>query len=158
MESRSTTSKTSSTHRNRSKTVKTSLRLYNNFYYAPTFFSTMKQQKLENLRQQGWPEEQVRIHETALQQEKILELYIILPEKTLKMWLRLGRLPASYIENGTEEKHSWYNFHTEIQYAINDFINLYLYYNPTDYPQTGRQLMTQDYFLTVVHTTERLLE
>eukprot|EP00971_Amphidinium_carterae_P002002 39881-Amphidinium_carterae.1 len=61
------------------------------------------------------------------------------------MWLQFGRLPAAYIENGTKEKHSWYNFHTELQYAVNDFINLYLYNYPTDYPQTRRQLMTQNY-------------
>eukprot|EP00971_Amphidinium_carterae_P047796 941115-Amphidinium_carterae.2 len=38
------------------------------YYYAPTFFDTMKLQKLDNLRRQEWPEEQV--HEKVLQQER----------------------------------------------------------------------------------------
>eukprot|EP00971_Amphidinium_carterae_P026123 515198-Amphidinium_carterae.1 len=65
--------------------------------------------------------------------------------------------PGSFIENGTNDKHAWYNFHTEIQYAINDFINVYLYNYPLDYSQQGQQLMKQDDYLTVVHTTERPL-
>eukprot|EP00971_Amphidinium_carterae_P295877 5876211-Amphidinium_carterae.1 len=73
------------------------------------------------------------------------------------MWLLRGCLPGSFIESGTDEKHVWYNFHTEIQYAINDFINVYLYNYPIDYAQQGQQLRKQDYYLTVVHMTERLL-
>eukprot|EP00971_Amphidinium_carterae_P279023 5538977-Amphidinium_carterae.5 len=103
-------------------------------------------------------EEQVQQHEKVLQTEKIIELYIILPQKALDMWLTLGKLPGSYIENGTEEKHSWYNFHKEIQCAMNDFINLYLYNFPLNYKASAHQLTEQDFFLTVVHTTERLLE
>eukprot|EP00971_Amphidinium_carterae_P016532 326607-Amphidinium_carterae.2 len=50
-----------------------------NYHYAPNFFSTMKNQKLDNLRRRGW-EEEVQMHETAIQKEKIMELYLILPE------------------------------------------------------------------------------
>eukprot|EP00971_Amphidinium_carterae_P260759 5173140-Amphidinium_carterae.2 len=31
-----------------------------------------------------------------------------------------------------------------LPYAINDFINIYLYNYPTDFPQQGQQLMKQD--------------
>eukprot|EP00971_Amphidinium_carterae_P203484 4038138-Amphidinium_carterae.3 len=63
-----------------------------------------------------------------------MELYIILPEKALDMWLKLGRLPSVYMENGTDEKHAWYSFHRvlEVQYAINNYINIYLYNFPTN--------------------------
>eukprot|EP00971_Amphidinium_carterae_P231967 4603462-Amphidinium_carterae.3 len=96
-------------------------------------------------------------HEEILRKEKILELYIMLPEKALEMWKLRGCLPAQFITNGTDPKHAWYNFHTEIEYAVNDFINVYMYNHPTDFPEQGQQLHKQDYYLTVVHTTERLL-
>eukprot|EP00971_Amphidinium_carterae_P002848 56004-Amphidinium_carterae.1 len=38
------------------------------------------------------------------------------------MWLELGAIVGSYLRNGTDEKHAWYNFHTELQYAVNDFL------------------------------------
>eukprot|EP00971_Amphidinium_carterae_P088373 1748403-Amphidinium_carterae.1 len=72
------------------------------YQYAPNFFNTMKIHQLDNLRKQGWKEEQVRQHEHVLQNTKLLELYIILPEKAIDMWLRLGSLPASYMEDSTE--------------------------------------------------------
>eukprot|EP00971_Amphidinium_carterae_P008256 163058-Amphidinium_carterae.2 len=97
-------------------------------HYAPTFFNTMKIQQLDNLRQQGWEEEQ------------------------------LGKLPASYMENSTDERHTYYNFHSEVQYAINDYINLNLYNYPDNYNQTAVQFAGQSYYFTVVHTTDRLIE
>eukprot|EP00971_Amphidinium_carterae_P258292 5126931-Amphidinium_carterae.3 len=116
------------------------------YHYAPNFFNRMKNQKLDNLRRQG------------LDEKQIMELYIVLPEKALQMWLRLETLPGSYLENGTDDRHSWYNFHAELQYAINDFINIYLYNYPLEYSQPGLQLTSQPYYLAVVHTKERLLE
>eukprot|EP00971_Amphidinium_carterae_P334593 6469951-Amphidinium_carterae.1 len=75
------------------------------YYYAPNFFDALKNQKLDNQRHRGWEEQQVQMQETVLRNDKIMELYIILPEKALEMWLQL---PGSFMENGTEEKHFWY--------------------------------------------------
>eukprot|EP00971_Amphidinium_carterae_P336012 6472133-Amphidinium_carterae.2 len=119
------------------------------YYYAPQFFDAVKDQNLTNLRQIGFEEDQIQAPEEVLKKEKMMELYIILPEKALDMWLQRGCLPGSFIENGTDDKHAWYNFHTEIEYTINDFINIY-------FPQQGQQVK-QPHYLTVVHTTERLL-
>eukprot|EP00971_Amphidinium_carterae_P237702 4719042-Amphidinium_carterae.6 len=137
---RSTTSTTGSTHRNQ-LTTKRPQKIQQlpsiSYYYAPTFFETMKLQKLDNLRQQGFEEEQVQHQETVLQKEKILELYINLE-------YYLDDEAGSYVVNGTDETHSWYNFHTELQYAVNDFLNIYLHNYPAEYPQPGQQLTGQD--------------
>eukprot|EP00971_Amphidinium_carterae_P243485 4835185-Amphidinium_carterae.2 len=69
---------------------------------------------------------------------------------------RRRTIPASYLENGTDDRHTWYNFHTRIEYAINDFLNIYLYNYPADYPQPGRQLQ-QTHYLVIIHTTTRLI-
>eukprot|EP00971_Amphidinium_carterae_P244380 4852514-Amphidinium_carterae.2 len=127
-------------------------------HYAPTFFNTMKIQRLDNLRQQGWEEDQIRQHEHVLQNTKLLELYIVLPEKTIDMWLQLGKLPASYMDNATDNRHKYYNFHTEVQYAINDYMNVYLYNYPENFSQPSIQFTRQNYYFTVVHTTDRLLD
>eukprot|EP00971_Amphidinium_carterae_P318880 6338614-Amphidinium_carterae.1 len=72
----------------------------------------MKIQRLDHLRQQLWEEKQIRQHEHVLQNTKLLGLYIILPEKAIDMWLQLGKLPASYMENSTDDQDGYYNFHT----------------------------------------------
>eukprot|EP00971_Amphidinium_carterae_P016533 326607-Amphidinium_carterae.3 len=69
------------------------------------------------------------------------------------MWLQFGKIPGSYWENGTDDRHSWYNFHTEIQYAMNDFINIYLYNYPMEYSQPSLQLTSQPYYLTFYSKT-----
>eukprot|EP00971_Amphidinium_carterae_P104626 2071979-Amphidinium_carterae.2 len=125
---------------------------------APDFFNTLKLQRLDYLRQLGWEEEHARQHEQVLQETKLRELYIVLPEGALEMWTKLGKLPASYMDNATDNRHGYYNFHTEVQYAIGDYINLYIYNFPEDYSQTALQFTSQSCFFTVVHTTDKLLE
>eukprot|EP00971_Amphidinium_carterae_P305389 6068893-Amphidinium_carterae.1 len=100
-------------------------------HYAPTFFSTLLEQKRDNLRALDWQEEQVRAMETRLRGEHLLELYTILPEKALNMWITCGRIPMSYMQQSTDNRHKYYNFHTEVHYAITDYINVYLYNIPT---------------------------
>eukprot|EP00971_Amphidinium_carterae_P045102 887366-Amphidinium_carterae.1 len=119
------------------------------YHYAPTFFDTMKQQKLDHLRRQNWEEEQVQQHKHVLQMKKILELYIVLPQKALDMWLQLGKLSSTYMDNGTDDKHSWYGFHQEVQYTINNHINIYLYNFPDNFKQSAHQLTGQDYYFTM---------
>eukprot|EP00971_Amphidinium_carterae_P257250 5107004-Amphidinium_carterae.1 len=87
-------------------------------HYAPTFFSTITKQKMNDKRQAGWPEQQVVQHEMVLRDTKLLELYTVLPQKTLDMWITCGSLPASYMDNPTDNRHGYYNFHKEVQYAI----------------------------------------
>eukprot|EP00971_Amphidinium_carterae_P290093 5759848-Amphidinium_carterae.2 len=118
-------------------------------HYAPNFFNTMKTQRLDNLRQQAWEEDRVRQHEHVLQNTKLLKLYIVLPEKAMDMWLQLGKLPASYMENATDNRHGYYSFHTEVQYAINDHMNLYLYNYPENFSQKSIQFTGQNHYFTV---------
>eukprot|EP00971_Amphidinium_carterae_P241690 4798791-Amphidinium_carterae.3 len=122
-------------------------------HYVPTFFDTLKQQKLNGFRDKGWEEAQVLQHEQVLRETKLLELYIVLRQQALDMWLKLGRVPASYMDNATDTRHGYDTFHMEVQYAINDFINLYLYNFPEEYNQTAVQFTGQDYYFTVVHST-----
>eukprot|EP00971_Amphidinium_carterae_P309248 6145332-Amphidinium_carterae.1 len=77
---------------------------------------------------------------------------------SMDMWTKLGRVPPSYMENPTDSRHGYYNFHTEVQYTIKDFINLYVYNYPEDYNQNSIQFTGQDYYFVVVHTTDKLLE
>eukprot|EP00971_Amphidinium_carterae_P115658 2290977-Amphidinium_carterae.3 len=106
-------------------------------HYAPTFFSALTKQKLEDLRQLGWPEQQAVQHELVLRDTKLLELYIVLPQKALDMWITCG---------------------SEVHYAITDYINLYVYNYPDDFAQNAVQFTQQDYYFVVVHTTDKLLE
>eukprot|EP00971_Amphidinium_carterae_P346907 6488672-Amphidinium_carterae.2 len=57
----------------------------------------------------------------------MLELYIVLSEDKLRQWMTRGSVPPSHIVNGTDERHSWYNFHEKIEYAVSEFLNIYLY-------------------------------
>eukprot|EP00971_Amphidinium_carterae_P070443 1393441-Amphidinium_carterae.1 len=57
----------------------------------------------------------------------------------------------------TDNRHKYYNFHTEVHYAITDYMNVYLYNIPTEFPLTAADFMEQDHYLVVVHTTEQLL-
>eukprot|EP00971_Amphidinium_carterae_P002622 52203-Amphidinium_carterae.1 len=61
--------------------------------------------------------------ETRLQGEHLTELYTVLPEKALNMWISCGILPMSYMKDSTDSRHKYYNFHTEVHYAITDYIN-----------------------------------
>eukprot|EP00971_Amphidinium_carterae_P340988 6479575-Amphidinium_carterae.2 len=72
----------------RSTTSKTSTRVYNNYCRSalPSLRTTILEQKLTRLRQLGMEDDQIQAHEDILRKEKILELYIILPEKALEMW------------------------------------------------------------------------
>eukprot|EP00971_Amphidinium_carterae_P036109 709638-Amphidinium_carterae.1 len=69
--------------------------------------------------------------ETRLQGEQLLELYTILPENALNMWISCGKVPMSYMIQSTDNRHKYYNFHTEVHYAITDYMNVYLYNIPT---------------------------
>eukprot|EP00971_Amphidinium_carterae_P177662 3523877-Amphidinium_carterae.1 len=60
-------------------------------HYAPDFFKTMTTQKRDDLREQKWPKAQVLQHEKDLQDTRLLELYIILPQKALDMWITCGK-------------------------------------------------------------------
>eukprot|EP00971_Amphidinium_carterae_P342715 6482119-Amphidinium_carterae.2 len=86
----------------------------------------IKQQDFKHLGDDGWEEAQVQQHEQALRTTKILELYTIIPQRAIDAWTFLGTIPASYMENPTDNRHGYYNFHTEMQYAINDFIHWYV--------------------------------
>eukprot|EP00971_Amphidinium_carterae_P044775 880817-Amphidinium_carterae.1 len=129
-------------------------------HYAPNFFNTMKHQRLDNLRQQGWEDGKKHKYDNMnkFYRTPNYSLYIVLPGKATDMWLLHGKLPSSYMENATDNRHGCYNFHTEVQYAINDYVNLYLYNYPEDYSQTAVQFTGQSYYFTVVHTTDKLLE
>eukprot|EP00971_Amphidinium_carterae_P145383 2880970-Amphidinium_carterae.1 len=100
---------------------------------------------MDDLRAQGFDEQQVQQREAELQLEEIQELYIIRSEKKLKQWTMNGTIPFCYLENGMDDKHIWYNFHTRIKYAINDFLNIYLYSYPTDYHQPCQHLRQPHY-------------
>eukprot|EP00971_Amphidinium_carterae_P323341 6425942-Amphidinium_carterae.1 len=68
-----------------------------------------------------------------------------------------GKIPASYMIDPTDNRHGYYNFHTEVHYAITDHMNLYLCNIPDDYKKTAPQFTQQNYYFVVVHTTEQLL-
>eukprot|EP00971_Amphidinium_carterae_P320624 6372794-Amphidinium_carterae.1 len=73
------------------------------------------------------------------------------------MWITCGRVPASYITDPTDPRHGYYNFHTEVHYAITDYMNLYLYSIPDDYKKSQTRFTQQDFYFVVLHTTEGLL-
>eukprot|EP00971_Amphidinium_carterae_P350732 6491712-Amphidinium_carterae.3 len=129
-------------------------------HYAPDFFKTLTMQKrddLTHLRAQQWTEAQVQQNEQELQDAKLLELYTVLPQKALDMWITCGKVPANYMDMPTDPRHGYYNFHTDVHYAITDYINLYLYNIPDDYRTAAVQFTQQDYYFAVVHTTDELL-
>eukprot|EP00971_Amphidinium_carterae_P045335 891872-Amphidinium_carterae.1 len=63
--------------------------------------------------------------ETNLQGQQLMELYTILPEKALQMWITCGRIATSYMKTCMDNRHRYYNFHLEVHYAITDYINVY---------------------------------
>eukprot|EP00971_Amphidinium_carterae_P227561 4513936-Amphidinium_carterae.1 len=61
-------------------------------HYAPEFFKTITTQTRDDLRAQDWTEEQqVRERELDLQGQQLLELYAILPQNALDMWITCGK-------------------------------------------------------------------
>eukprot|EP00971_Amphidinium_carterae_P298580 5932275-Amphidinium_carterae.1 len=74
------------------------------------------------------------------------------------MWIKLEKVPASFMDSATDNWHGYCNFHTEVQDAISDYINLYIYNYPEDYSQTALRFTSQSYYFTVAHTTGKLLE
>eukprot|EP00971_Amphidinium_carterae_P092630 1834548-Amphidinium_carterae.2 len=58
---------------------------------APDFFKTITTQKRDDLREREWPEEQVLEREQDLQETKLLELYAVLPQKAIDMWITCGK-------------------------------------------------------------------
>eukprot|EP00971_Amphidinium_carterae_P278535 5529086-Amphidinium_carterae.1 len=67
------------------------------------------------------------------------------------MWIACGRIPTSYMKNSSDNRHKYYNFHTEVHF------NVYLYNIPTEFPMTAANFTQQDHYLVVIHTTEDLL-
>eukprot|EP00971_Amphidinium_carterae_P015341 302841-Amphidinium_carterae.1 len=126
-------------------------------HYAPDFFKTLKEQKRDDLRAQNWDEAQVRGLEAQLQGQHIMELYIVLPEHALRMWITCGKIPTSYMQNYTDPRHTYYNFHREVHFAITDYMNIYMYSMPTDFPMTRPDFTDQDHYFVAIHATERLL-
>eukprot|EP00971_Amphidinium_carterae_P027378 539207-Amphidinium_carterae.2 len=55
-----------------------------------------------------------------------------------------GTIPPTYMENGTDDKHSWYNFHTRFEYAIGDFLNIHLLVQLTSGLSSSRTTTTTD--------------
>eukprot|EP00971_Amphidinium_carterae_P108288 2144258-Amphidinium_carterae.5 len=119
-------------------------------HYAENFYDRMRQQKLGYLTRQGASDDEVQIHEAALRSKQLIELYIMLREETLQQWPREGTIPPSYIDDGSIPKHSYYNFHDTIEYAVNDFLNIYVY-NHTTYANPVPRGNTHD-----IKTTTRL--
>eukprot|EP00971_Amphidinium_carterae_P190378 3778310-Amphidinium_carterae.2 len=76
-------------------------------HYAPDFFKTMTTQKRDDLRGLNWDEEQVQLREQELRDTKLLELYAIIPQKAVDMWITCGRTPASYIVEPTDPRHGY---------------------------------------------------
>eukprot|EP00971_Amphidinium_carterae_P179203 3554726-Amphidinium_carterae.1 len=74
-------------------------------YALRTRFKTLKNQKRDDLRALHWEEEQVLAMETTLQGQELLELYTVLPEKALHMWIACGRIPTSYMKTTTDNRH-----------------------------------------------------
>eukprot|EP00971_Amphidinium_carterae_P110837 2195504-Amphidinium_carterae.2 len=105
-----------------------------------------------------WPKQQVQRHEQVLRNTKVLELYTVISQRAIDMWITCGSVPASYMDNSTDPRHGNYNFRREVQYAITNFINLYVYNYPEDYAQNAVQFTQQDYYFVVAHTTDKLLE
>eukprot|EP00971_Amphidinium_carterae_P115616 2290261-Amphidinium_carterae.2 len=95
-------------------------------HYAPEFFKTIKDQRRDDLRALNWDEAQVREREMHLQGQHLLELYTVLPQKALEMWITCGRIPTSYMKDCMDPRHRYYNFHREVHYAITDYINVYM--------------------------------
>eukprot|EP00971_Amphidinium_carterae_P342991 6482513-Amphidinium_carterae.1 len=85
----------------------------------------------------GWQKQQVQVHEQVLRDTKVFELYTVFSQRAVDMC---------------------YNFHKDVQYAITDYINLYVYDHPEDFAQTATQFTQQHYYFVVVHTTDKLLE
>eukprot|EP00971_Amphidinium_carterae_P019178 377420-Amphidinium_carterae.1 len=75
-----------------------------------------------------------------------MELYTVLPEKELRMWITCGKIPMSYMQNYTEPRHTYYNFHREVHYAITDYMNIYMYNMPQGYPMTRADFTEQDHY------------
>eukprot|EP00971_Amphidinium_carterae_P043067 846939-Amphidinium_carterae.1 len=75
-----------------------------------------------------------------------MELYIVLPEKALRMWITCGKIPMSYMTTYTEPRHTYYNFHHEVHFAITGYINIYMYNMPRDYPMTRAEFTEQDHY------------
>eukprot|EP00971_Amphidinium_carterae_P087773 1736643-Amphidinium_carterae.1 len=61
------------------------------------------------------------------------------------------------MKNTSDNRHKYYNFHTEVHYTITDYINVYLYNIPTEFPMTAADFTQQDHYLVVIHTTEAQL-
>eukprot|EP00971_Amphidinium_carterae_P216227 4292295-Amphidinium_carterae.1 len=71
-------------------------------HYAPDFFKTLTTQKRDDLRALEWTEAQVQQHEQELQATKLLELYAILPQKAVDMWITMTH---HYMWKSTSELH-----------------------------------------------------
>eukprot|EP00971_Amphidinium_carterae_P222566 4417476-Amphidinium_carterae.2 len=89
-------------------------------HYAPDFFKTITMQNRDDLRAREYPEQQVLGGETLLQGQQLLELYAVLPQRALEMWITCGKIPSSYLQDTTDPRHRYYNFHKEVHYAITD--------------------------------------
>eukprot|EP00971_Amphidinium_carterae_P338690 6476160-Amphidinium_carterae.1 len=83
-----------------------------------------------------------------------MELPSYIQQSTLVESNSLVTIPPNAFENGTDEKHGHYNLHTRIEYAMGDFMNLYLHNHPDDYAQHRDQLQ-QPFYLAIIHTTNK---
>eukprot|EP00971_Amphidinium_carterae_P249421 4950952-Amphidinium_carterae.1 len=115
------------------------------YHYAPNFLDTMKLKKMDYLPQLGFSEEQVQHRESMLQQEKILELHCAIKKYTATVatiWTNSfclhGRTEQTIDIHGTTSRHDW-------RYATNDFLNVFLYNHPTEYPQAAPHLRQPQY-------------
>eukprot|EP00971_Amphidinium_carterae_P216559 4298936-Amphidinium_carterae.1 len=100
----------------------------------------MKEQNLQHLEQKGYNEIDI------VRQEGLYEKMKYTTTGALHRTYREGittvndKYTTSTFDNGRDERHFHYNFHRRIEYAINDFINVYLHNIPIEYPQRTDQL------------------
>eukprot|EP00971_Amphidinium_carterae_P171547 3400901-Amphidinium_carterae.1 len=125
-------------------------------HYTNKFYDRIRYQDLGYMKERSFDANEMRRRVTKLRAKNIREFYIILPESTLHQWMTTGTIPPRCLENGTDEKHSWYTFYTIIKFAMGDFVNIYRDNHPQEFPLQTKQL-NQTHYLVIVHTFQRLV-
>eukprot|EP00971_Amphidinium_carterae_P315255 6265800-Amphidinium_carterae.1 len=102
---------------------------------APNFFERMKQSETQ---------EDV-LHKDSQKNKYSIENHTTTGEDLRALHCATRKTEQTIETNGATSIHDWN--------AINDFLNIYLYNFPTEYPQAAPHLR-QPQYLTVIHTTE----
>eukprot|EP00971_Amphidinium_carterae_P349135 6490862-Amphidinium_carterae.3 len=98
---------------------------YSEEFYLKEFYMRLTRDSPKLSRLEHQTVRDLEIEEADLKTDEILELFTILKEDYLNEWIQSCTSPRHNITDANDPRLGNYNFHTEVECTVNDYLNNY---------------------------------